>query len=529
MIQIIADQIGYKTGSRKSAVLRGNVPKTFEVKNLQSGKIVYTGSLSEPVKNEHAGEIDYIADFTDVTEPGEYCIQAKGCKPSMPFAIGDHVYDQVTHDLLRFFYLQRCGVEVQEKYAGAFAHPSCHDTPARIHGTNQTLDVRGGWHDAGDYGRYIVAAAVAVADLLLAYENDPAQFEQDLNIPESTLAVPDLLSEVRFELEWMLKMQIPESGEVYHKVTCAGFPDLPVMPEDEREELIICPPSITATADFAAVMAMATRFYMDYDEVFAKRCLRAAIKAYDAMQGMFLPGGFKNPKDIVTGEYCDSSDVDERYWAAAELYKTTGEERYHEDVRRQLKKGMIYGYGWTDVGSFGNAAYLSTRQYPVDEELIKQLEQSIVDYANMLLGYARKDAYGFSLPEYEWGSNMYVANNAYHLYDAYRITGKSEYLEAAREQVHYLFGRNANAVCFVTGSGTVSPENPHHRPSAAKRQAMCGMLVGGPDEGFHDACTQEKLRDAAPARVYIDDLDSYSTNEVTIYWNSAILMALSVV
>ena len=189
----------------------------------------------------------------------------------------------------------------------------------------------------------------------------------------------------------------------------------------------------------------------------------------------------------------------------------------------------MHGYGWTEVGSFGNVAYLSTRQYPTDEAYKKELEQAMVNYANMLLERAKSDSYGFSLPEYEWGSNMYVANNAYHLNDAYRITGNTEYLTAAREQIHYLFGKNANAVCFVTGYGTVSPKYPHHRPSAAKRKAMKGMLVGGPDEGFHDVCVQEKMKDAPPAKVYIDNLDSYSTNEVTIYWNSAILLALSVI
>lgn len=529
MVQIIADQIGYKPEDPKKAVFRGDAPKQFTVEELKSGNVVFTGQLSAPIRNERADEMNYIADFTEVKKPGKYRITAEGCADSMPFAVGEEVYQEVTHDLLRFFYLQRCGVATSQKYAGDYAHESCHDTPAKIYGTEQTIDARGGWHDAGDYGRYIVAAAVAIADLLLAYENNPTLFGQSMNIPESSLAIPDILSEVRFELEWMFKMQNPKTGEAYHKVTCAGFPDLPVMPENETEELIVSPPSITATADFAAVMAMSMRFFMDYDEIFAKRCLRAAIKAYDAMQRMFLPGGFKNPKDIVTGEYGDASDADERYWAAAELYKTTGEERYHKDIKNQVDKGVIHGYGWTEVGSFGNIAYLSTRQYPTDETMKHKIEESMVSLANMLLERVKGDSYGFSLPEYEWGSNMYVANNAYHLNDAYRITGKKEYLDAAKEQIHYLFGKNANAVCFVTGYGTISPKNPHHRPSAAKRRAMKGMLVGGPDEGFHDACTQEKLKDVAPAKVYIDELDSYSTNEVTIYWNSAILMALSVI
>ena len=211
------------------------------------------------------------------------------------------------------------------------------------------------------------------------------------------------------------------------------------------------------------------------------------------------------------------------------MYQTTGDERYHTDLMNLLKNGFMHGYGWMDVGSFGNIAYLSTHQYPTDEVLKKNMEHSMVEFANMLTERIKRDSYGYSLHEFEWGSNMYVANNACILNDAYRITGDEKYLTAVREQIHYLLGKNANATCFVTGFGTLSPKNPHHRPSAARHRAMRGMLVGGPDEGFHDACTLEKLKDVPPARVYADEQDSYSTNEVTIYWNSALLLALSTI
>ncbi len=528
MQQIITEQIGFQTKDRKTAVLRDKAVAKFTVKEARSGKVVYSGTTTGPVNNEKAQESNYFADFSDFETPGTYVVAADGMQSSYPFTIGDEVYDEVTHGMLRFFYLQRCGVELPKEYAGDFDHASCHDTPAYIYPSNVFMDVRGGWHDAGDYGRYIVAAAVTVADLLMAYENNPKLFGQKLNIPESQTATPDLLDEVRFELEWMLKMQDPETYVVYHKVTCESFPSLSALPEEERDILVISPPSVTATADFAAVMAMASRFYLEYDEDFSKRCLRAAIKAYAAMKCMFLPGGFKNPKEIVTGEYGDAEDRDEKYWAAAELYKTTGEDCYHDDLKELLKKGMLHGYGWREVGSFGNQAYITTTKYPTDKDLVAEVKESMLEYGRMILKRAENDSYRFSLPEYEWGSNMYVANNAYHLYDAYKITGEEEFLDFAKEQIHYLFGKNANATCFVTGYGTVSPKHPHHRPSEAKHMSMPGMLVGGPDEGFHDPAVTELVKDAPPAKVYIDDKESYSTNEVTIYWNSAILLALSV-
>jgi endoglucanase len=529
MQQIIADQIGYRINDRKIAILREKSSAKFVIKDANSKKEVFKGKLQGPCQNKQAGETNYIADFSEFTIPGKYVVGADGIKDSYPFVIGDDIYENVISSMLRFFYLQRCGIKLPEKYAGQFKHECCHDSPAYLYGTNDTIDVRGGWHDAGDYGRYIVAAAVTVADLLIAYENNPLEFGKNLNISGSSSIVPDLLNEVRYELEWMLKMQNPNTGVVYHKVTCENFPDLPILPEEEKEKLVVCAPSITATADFAAVMAMATGFYMDYDELFAKRCVRASIKAYDAMKGMFMPGGFKNPKGIVTGEYSDTQDADERFWAAAELYKLTGEKCYHDDIQRLLKKGIMHGYGWEDVGSFGNRAYLTTTKYHVDEELLSTIKDGIVSYGKMLMEIAQNDCYAFSLLEYEWGSNMYVANNAYHMFDAYQLTGEVEFLDYAKEQIHYLLGKNANAVCFVTGFGSLSPKYPHHRPSIAIHTAMPGMLVGGPDEGYHDPCVEEQAKDNPPAKVYVDHMDSYSTNEVTIYWNSAILLAMSII
>lgn len=171
-------------------------------------------------------------------------------------------------------YLQRCGTKVEDD---KFGHPSCHDSIATIYKTDQKIDVSGGWHDAGDYGRYVVAAAKAVADLMYAYEANPEIYSDNIGIPESGNGTPDILDEVRYELEWMLKMQDKSDGGVYHKVTCDTFPGY-VMPEKETKPLIVMPKSTTATADFAASMAMAYEFYKDIDADFAAKCLDAAKK-----------------------------------------------------------------------------------------------------------------------------------------------------------------------------------------------------------------------------------------------------------
>ena len=121
-------------------------------------------------------------------------------------------YKKVFLQACRMFYLQRCGCRLSEELAGGYAHPACHTPAARIYGTEQFADVSGGWHDAGDYGRYVVPAAKAVADLMLAYTTAPSVFSESLNIHDSASGEPDILTEIRYELEWMRKMQHADGG-----------------------------------------------------------------------------------------------------------------------------------------------------------------------------------------------------------------------------------------------------------------------------------------------------------------------------
>ena len=517
--RILMNQVGYRPEDVKHAVLKDGVYDTFKVVD-EAGKTVLEGKVTGPVHNENAGEDNYLADFSKVSAPGKYYLIAGDVK-SEAICVGENVYQDLLYDITRFFYLQRCGCEIPAELGGKFAHKSCHDTKARIYGTDTFIDVNGGWHDAGDYGRYVAPAAMTVAQLLLAYQNSGKLRKLELNIPESGRALPDVLSEIKYELDWMLKMQDRVTGQVYHKVTCASFPGF-VMPEYETEELIISPVSVTATATFAASLAMASSFYEDYNEAFSKTLLDAAKKAYGALAGMSMPGGFKNPSDIVTGEYGDPVDRDELYWAAAALYQATGMEQYRKDFETLAKEQIMHGYGWEDVATYGNLAYLSA-QYPKDEALVEAIKKDMTALADKYLEIGKKDSYECCLDEYKWGSNLYLAEIGSHLYDAYALTGNEEYLKAAWEQFHYLMGKNPTGYCYVTGYGYKAPVYPHHRPSAAADSPMPGMLVGGPDCGLHDPDAVEHCTGKPAAKCYIDVLGSYSTNEVTIYWNSALI------
>ena len=513
------NQVGYRPDGRKVAVFRDIKDQTeFSVVNAETKEKVYTGKLDNKKDNKSAGEVNYNGDFSSVTAPGKYYITCEGLDNSYTFEIGDKVYNNLLDDSIRMLYLQRCGVEVEDK---DFGHDACHTGLATVYKTTDKIDVSGGWHDAGDYGRYVVPAAKAVADLLYAYQVAPELYSDNINIPESGNGIPDVLDEARFELEWMLKMQSPDGG-AYHKVSCASFPGY-VMPTKETKELIVTPVSSTATADFCASMALAAEFYEKYDKDFSKKCMAAAEKAWAWLEKNpdFL---FSNPKDISTGDYGDKSDDDERYWAAVQMYRATKDEKYIADIA-----SASTGLDWAKVGDYGNIALITMEGADKDSDAYKNAVSAVIKQADKMMKTVDDSSYGSPLTTYNWGSNMTIANAGIIFGLAQQLTGDASYSQAAQCQLNYLLGVNPLATCFVSGYGTVSPENPHHRPSMAVGHAMKGMLAGGVNEKLEDSAAKAYCKGLPAAKCYIDNAESYSTNEITIYWNSPLTYLLSFV
>ena len=513
------NQVGYKPDSKKIAVFR-NVKgaSEFAVVNADTNQTVYTGSLSGGINNPSAGETNCTGDFSKVTTPGKYYIKCAGMDNSYTFEISENVNSNLLDDSVKMLYLQRCGTSVQD---AKFGHTPCHTGKAKVYGTNDTIDVSGGWHDAGDYGRYVVPGAKAVADIIYGYQAAPKFFGDNTGIPESGNGTPDVLDEARFELEWMLKMQRNDGG-VYHKVTCANFPGY-VAPQAETDQLIATPVSTTATADFCGAMALAYEFYKPYDASFANKCLAAAEKAWGFLQSNpnFI---FQNPSDITTGEYGDRSDKDERYWAAAQLYRATGDSKYLSALDAS---GASIGLDWATVGDYGNIALLTDPKADKSSNAYAKAKAAVLNQAETFAKNSQNSPYGVALTKFEWGSNMTVANAGIILGLAYNLTGEQKYMDAAEAQTNYLLGTNPLATCFMTGYGTVSPQNPHHRPSMAAGSAMKGMLVGGVNSNLEDSAAKAYCNGQPAAKCYIDNSESYSTNEICIYWNSPLTYLVS--
>ena len=521
--KVNVNQIGYLPGDEKKVVVKSQTTETFQVIDTASGKEVYTGTFGPFAYHSASNELVRVGDFTEVNTPGTYKI-VTDVGETYPFEVKDGVYDDVYASTVRMLFLQRCGINLSTAEAGDFAHPECHTQEAIIYGTSEKKDVTGGWHDAGDYGRYVVPGAKTVQDLMLAYE-DYAIADDNMDIPESGNGVPDILDEARYELDWMLKMQDEKTGGVYHKVSCLVFPET-VAADEETADLYLAPISVAATADFAAVMAKASQTYAAFDQDFAKKCYDAAVKAWgyiESLNGNYE--GFKNPDDIVTGEYPDNGIKDEIFWAAAELYMAG-----YTDVKDNLKSyldAVPIGseLGWADIS--GYAYYDLLRQKPdgigdVLDEVSKRFFNRVEQLAE------RADSYGMMLESnYPWGSNMTIANFGMLMKMAANLTGDESYKNLAKRQLDYVLGANPLGYCFVTGFGSVSAQQPHHRPSQVAGKAMEGMLIGGANGALEDSYAKAVLYGQPPAMCYADNVQTYSTNETAIYWNSPLIYLLA--
>ncbi len=521
------NQVGYLANDVKMAIFRDSTADTeFNVVKADSGEVVYTGQITGAKDSASADEKVAYGDFSKLKTPGTYKITAKNAGESGAFVIGDDVYSNLFNDTVKMLYLQRCGSKLG-KEAGDFTHDACHTEKATIYGTNEKKDVSGGWHDAGDYGRYVVPGAKTVADLLLAYEEYGSLFGDASGIPESGNKVPDVLDEARYELEWMLKMQDGKSGGVYHKVTGYNFEGNTVMPQDVKDEQVIMPVSVCATGDFSAVMAMASRVYSKYDAAFAKKCLKASKLAMNYLDKNLQQEGYKNPSDVTTGEYGDTENKDEYLWALAELYKTTGDSSYQAKIATLDFTKLQDGLGWMGVNFYGYYAYLTSKNQ--DASISSKIKADFTTYIDEVKGNIDKDGYYSSIgEEYPWGSNMTVANNGMALLMANKVLkADSNNKVLAKEQLNYLLGANTTSYCFVTGYGTISPVSTHHRPSQALGKTMKGMLVGGPNSNLEDPYAKTVLAGLPAAKCYADNAQSYSCNEITIYWNSPLVFLLA--
>ncbi|MFY1575499.1 glycoside hydrolase family 9 protein [Verrucosispora sp. WMMD703] len=555
--RVRVNQVGYLPGGPKNAtvVTEATEALPWELRSA-SGAVLASGTTTPRGVDEASAQNVHSLDFSSYRTPGQGLTLAVDGEVSHPFDISGTLYDQLRSDALQFFYIQRSGIEIDGDLVGEeYARPAGHldvapnqgdtDVPCVANSCDYRLDVRGGWYDAGDHGKYVVNGGIATYQLLSAFERTKnaatAGFGADLGdgtlrLPERDNGVPDILDEARWELEFLLRMQVPAgkplAGMAHHKIHDRNWTGLPMQPEDDPEPRELHPPSTAATLNLAATAAQCARLFAPYDKEFAQRCDSAAKTAYAAAKAN--PARYAPATGNGGGPYDDTNVTDEFYWAAAELYLTTGESAYLTDLTASPHHtGDVFdprGFGWQSVAALGRLDLATVPNgLPAAEQT--RIRESVIDAADGYLAEIGRQAYGLPMPgdpnSYFWGGNGAIINNAVVLATAFDLTGAAKYRDGAVQTMDYILGRNALNISYVTGWGEHAAENQHSRifgfqldPSMPKPPA--GSIAGGPNAALQDPFVEQLLEGCAPMFCFVDDIASYSTNEVAINWNSAL-------
>lgn len=536
------NQIGFYPNAKKLAVVVNETATDFYIASPDLKKKFFSGKLGNIRTSSYSPKKTRIADFSEFKTSGTFVVVVPGLGRSYPFEIKTKVHHPIAKASLKAFYFQRFSIPLTEEYAGKWkrasgpTHKQVEVHPSAASGERPAgtiISSPRGWIDAGDYNKYIVNSGITTSTILSAYEDFSGYYDTlKLNIPESKNQLPDILDEALWNLRWMLTMQDPNDGGVYHKCTNAKFDGM-VMPDQANTTRYVVQKGTGAALNFAAVTAQASRILKRFEAQLpglADSCITASVNAWNwakqnpnveynqnKMNENFDP-------DIVTGAYGDKTFTDEFIWAAAELSTSTNNLSYLRSVDLLYNEPFLVP-SWNQVKLLGYYTLLKNPK-PLDETIVQELKTRLVKTADDLIAGVEQRTYntvmGGTPKDFVWGSSAVAANQGILLMYAYRLTKNKVYAEKALDNLDYLLGRNATGYSFLTGYGDKTPMHIHHRPSEADGiiEPVPGLLSGGPNPGMQDKCAYAST---IPDEAFVDDVCSYASNEIAINWNAPLV------
>ena len=536
------DQVGYLNGYSKTAMVTDTGDTDFSLVDAKTGQTVYEGKLSAAKKDAMSEETLRKADFSSFKKEGTYKLRV-GSRESYDFEIGDNVYAVPAVETWRSYTLSRSNTPIDDPVTGLKVKEGhAQDRQAQVYFTDKLnkkgdrLDVSGGWYDAGDYGKYVTTAAISSAELLLAYEANPSHFTRgQLFFPKGTqeeTKLPDALQEVQFELDWMRKMQ-RKDGSMFHKVAGLAWPGFDKSPDTDTQDRYIFGSCTSSAAMSGASFAIASRIYAPFDKAYGEIMRKSAERIWGYLAKT------KNPiyrvdegQESGSGPYNKSTDIEERIWLAAELFRTTGDKKYEKYLQsvadRFTQKPSFFT--WDNTLALGQFAYLKAQN--ANPALQAKVKAAFLGYADDITRKIESDGFGCALAkdEYTWASTKNALTQGDILLMANQIQPNAAYVEGALSQLHYLFGRNSLDKSFATGMGDNPPEHPHNRIHESTGAYVPGLIVGGPNAvagGDPDQTAYLKSGHIPVAKSYLDVLTSWSTNEYAIDYTGTAAYALS--
>jgi len=347
--------------------------------------------------------------------------------------------------------------------------------------------------------------------------------------------MPDFLWEVKWELDWLLSAQAASgNGGVPNKLTALSFEAFGTLPDLDGQMRYFSGVGTVMAADFVAVMAEAARIYQDYAPNDAAKYLAAAQQSYAYLQTTTDPAIAANdsPQSATnlfsTGHYSES-DPDNRLWAAAEMWETTGDPAALADFETRAGKATFANdFDWANVQNLGLYTYVLSRRADKDSRdpaIVAGMTASLMTVADGLAATAQSNMFGRAIGDnYYWGSNGSVARSAMTLAAANAVSPDRKYLDAIQMQVDFLLGRNYYDRSQVTMVGYNPPLFPHHGPSQGDSVSdpWPGLVVGGANSG-------QTMANGSTVKGsdfdWSDDAANYYVNEIAINWNAPFIFA----
>ncbi|WP_290662824.1 glycoside hydrolase family 9 protein [Ignavibacterium sp.] len=506
-------QIGFLPDDHKSAIVISKKPfedEVFFIKTSSDELTIFTDSIKLlPFKLNSQFNYSALIEFSDLKQSGEYFIEFQKFK-STSFRIDNALFNSVRDSLSLFFKVQRCGP------TNPLLHGICHLQDAtKVIGNSDSVavDLTGGWHDAGDYIKFLYTTAFTTYMLLFSFEFTPEKFSFDLDND----AVPDILQEARIGIDFLLRCNFSEDAFISqvqddndHKV---GW-RLP-----EKDTLTFNRPAFvkmnkSQVGIYSAALAIASSIWKErfYDNEFSDRCLNAAKKIFEMRN--LTEDYSDNEKYYKQNEYRSKLTL-----AALELFKSTGNAKY-------LQIALGYGKGvaennWWSWGDFNALVFYKLAEY--DPEYIAKLRSILNYYQNN----SNSNLFGESHP-HNWGTTHSLAGVVLSSILYKRFTGSNEFDQLASVNRDYILGRNPWGISFIYNIGKKFPQRIHHQIAFFNDGYIPGAMVAGPvpDSLFikHNfSINSDYLKEFSYSSVYSDDYDNYLTNEPTISSNATSL------
>lgn len=505
--------VGFLPDDYKTAIILSKTPfeeKFFRIKNTENDEEVFIDSINKlPYKLNSEIKYSALIDFSALKSKGEYFIEYQNMK-SYPFLIDDSLYNSIRDSVSLFFKVQRCGP------TNPLMHKVCHlqdATKVIGYSDSSAIDLTGGWHDAGDYIKFVYTTAFTTYLLIFSYEFDPDKFSFDLDND----SVPDILQEAKVGLDFLLRCNFSEEAFI-------------TQVQDDRDHKVgwRMPENDTLTFDrpafvkmnksqigiYSAALAIASRIWKErfLDNIFANKCLNASEKIFR------LRNKISDYKDDE--KYYNQNEFNSKLaLGALEIFKSKDDKNY-------LSLALEYGKNiaennWWSWGDFNALVFYKLAEF--DNQFAEKLKNILSFYKSY------SDSNLFSLAhQYNWGTTHSIAGVVLSSILYKKLTGSEDFDNLAGLNRDFILGRNPWGKSFISGIGKNFPRKIHHQIAFFNNGYIPGAMVSGPVpyslfKNYSFTIPSDKLSEFSDSSIYCDEFDNYLTNEPTISSNATAL------